>query len=65
MKQTASGGRGQSTVEYMLVVAMMLLLALYGIRKVLQKKMTTNLDNAGGVLSAAMAKWKSGAEPPE
>ena len=50
------GRRGQSTVEYLLVVVMILLAVIYGIKTVLQPKVETQMDNAGTAVDTAGKK---------
>ena len=45
--------RGQSTLEYLLVVVAALLAVLYGVKVVLQPKVKTNVDAAGAILDKA------------
>ena len=50
------GSQGQSTVEYLLVVVAVLLAILYGVRKLLQPKIETRMQEAGSLLDAAGGK---------
>ena len=51
--------RGQSTVEYLLVVVAVLLAVMYGVRTVLQGRVEDRMDDAGSVIDKAGAELKT------
>jgi Flp pilus assembly pilin Flp len=50
--------RGQSTVEYALILTVALLAVVYGV-SIIRGKMTTNVDNAGTMLDKAATEFKT------
>ena len=51
--------RGQSTVEYLLVVVAVLLAVMFGVRKVLQGKVEDQMKNAGAIVDKAGTELKT------
>ena len=58
-----SGGdrqkKGQSTVEYLLVVVAVLLAVIYGVKTLLQPKVETHMTNAGTLMDKASTEFQT------
>jgi len=51
--------RGQSTLEYILLIAAITLVALYGIKSVVAVKTTAQMNTAGEILDATDTNLKT------
>ncbi|MBI2495992.1 MAG: hypothetical protein HYY90_05000 [Candidatus Omnitrophica bacterium] len=55
--------KGQSTLEYLLVVVVVLLAILYGVNGVLQGKLKSRMDSAGTLLDRAGTEFTTATTP--
>jgi Flp pilus assembly pilin Flp len=51
--------RGQSVLEYALLITAVALAVVYGANKIIAKKVKTNMDTAGGVIDKADSELKN------
>lgn len=63
MMRRGSMVRGQSTVEYLLVVVAVLLAVMYGVRTVLQGKVEDRMTDAGTAITNAGTELKTAITP--
>ena len=55
--------KGQSVLEYTLLITAVILVIVYGVNTIIAKKAKAQVDGAGIMLDNAQAKWSASVAP--